>query len=244
MKLEELLKTNEIGVIIMEPMRSVYPINNFLKKVRELSTKYNCVLIFDEVTSGFRITNGGLHKYFNVNPDMAVFGKAISNGYPLGVVLGTKDVMQKAQETFISSTYWTEGIGFTAGLATINKFIELNVAENIKEKGKYFQTKLNEIIEKHNMKIIIGGLPCISTFTFNYVNPLAIKTLFIQEMLKKGYLTTIALYMTYAHTKNHINNYLQEIENFIIKYKSNIENNNIEQYLEGPICHEGFQRVN
>jgi len=243
-ELEELLKTNDIGVIIMEPMRSVYPSNNFLEKVRELATNYNCVLIFDEVTSGFRITNGGLHKYFNVNPDMAVFGKAISNGYPLGVVLGSKNVMQKAQETFISSTYWTEGIGFTAGLTTINKFIELNVAEDIKEKGEYFQTKLKEIIEKHNMKIIVGGLPCISTFTFNYANPLAIKTLFIQEMLKKGYLTTVALYMTFAHTKNHINNYLKEIENFIIQYKSDIETNNIEQYLEGPICHGGFQRVN
>ena len=63
-------------------------------------------------------------------------------------------------------------------------------------------------------------------------------------MLKKGYLTTVALYMTYAHTKNHINNYLKEIENFIIQYKSDIESNNIEQYLEGPICHGGFQRVN
>ena len=228
----------------MEPMRSVYPINNFLEKVRELATKHNCVLIFDEVTSGFRITNGGLHTYFKVNPDIAVFGKAISNGYPLGVVLGTKDVMQKAQETFISSTYWTEGIGFTAGLATINKFIELNVAENIKEKGEYFQTKLKEIIENHKVKIIIGGLPCISTFTFDYTNPLAIKTLFIQEMLKKGYLTTVALYMTYAHTKEHINNYLKEIEHFIIKYKSDIETNNIEQYLEGSVCHGGFQRVN
>ena len=243
-ELEELLKTNDIGVIIMEPMRSVYPVNNFLEKVRELATNYKCVLIFDEVTSGFRITNGGLHKYFNVNPDMAVFGKAISNGYPLGVVLGSKVVMQKAQETFISSTYWTEGIGFTAGLTTINKFIELNVAEDIKEKGEYFQTKLTEVIEKHNMKIIVGGLPCISTFTFNYPNPLAIKTLFIQEMLKKGYLTTVALYMTFAHTKNHINNYLNEIETFIIQYKSDIETNNIEQYLEGPVCHGGFQRVN
>ena len=243
-ELEELLSKEEIGTIIMEPMRSVYPENNFLEKVRILANKNNCVLIFDEVTSGFRITNGGLHKSFNVNPDIAVFGKAISNGYPLGVVLGTNNVMSCAQETFISSTYWTEGIGFTAGLTTINKFIELNVAEDIKEKGEYFQTKLKEIIENHNMKIIVGGLPCISTFTFNYANPLAIKTLFIQEMLKKGYLTTVALYMTYAHTKNHINNYLKEIENFIIQYKSDIETNNIEQYLEGPICHGGFQRVN
>jgi len=243
-ELEKLLSTQDIGVIIMEPMRSVFPVDNFLEKVRELATRHNCVLIFDEVTSGFRITNGGLHKHFNVNPDIAIFGKAISNGYPLGVVLGNKNVMQKAQDTFISSTYWTEGIGFTAGLTTINKFVELNVAENVKEKGEYFQCELKKIIEKHNMNITVGGLPCISTFTFNYENPLAVKTLFIQEMLRKGYLTTVALYMTYAHTKKHISDYLKEIENFITKYKSDIETNNIDQYLDGPICHSGFNRVN
>jgi len=94
------------------------------------------------------------------------------------------------------------------------------------------------------MNITVGGLPCISTFTFNYENPLAVKTLFIQEMLRKGYLTTVALYMTYAHTKKHISDYLKEIENFITKYKSDIETNNIDQYLDGPICHGGFNRVN
>ena len=152
--------------------------------------------------------------------------------------------MEIAQETFISSTYWTEGIGFTAGLTTINKFIELNVAENISMLGEYFQNGLKKIVEKHNMKIVVGGLPCISTFTFQYENPLAIKTLFIQEMLKKGYLTTVAFYVTNAHTKEIIDNYLIEINNFMEKYKEDIELGSVEKYLDGPICHGGFQRVN
>ena len=202
------------------------------------------MLIFDEVTSGFRITNGGLHKIFDVYPDIAIFGKAISNGYPLGVILGNKKVMEKAQETFISSTYWTEGIGFTAGLSTINKFVNNNVAEYIKELGEYFQNKLRKIIEQTGINMTVAGLPCISTFSFNYENTLEIKTLFIQEMLKKGYLCTLALYMTYSHNKEIIDTYLNEIHNFIIKYKKDIENNNIKQYLEGPVCHSGFQRVN
>lgn len=243
-ELEDILKSQDIGVIIMEIMRSVFPENNFLGEIRKLADKYNCVLVFDEVTSGFRITNGGLHKIFNVEPDIAVMGKAISNGYPLGVVLGKKEVMQVAQESFISSTYWTEGVGFTAGLATINKFINNNVAEHIKEVGNYFQANLKSIAEKHNMKIVVGGLPCISTFSFNYENPLAIKTLFNQEMLKKGYLTTLALYVTYCHTKSHVDKYLEEVEKFIVKYKVDIENNDVEKHLEGPKCHGGFQRVN
>lgn len=243
-ELEKILLEQSVGCIIMEPMRSEFPKDNFLQKVRTLATQHKCVLIFDEVTSGFRMTNGGLHKYFDINPDMVVFGKAVSNGFPMGIVLGKKEIMEKAQETFISSTYWTEGIGFTAALATINKFVEINAAQNIKEKGEYFQLELKKIIEKHNMNITVGGLPCISTFTFNYEEPLAVKTLFIQEMLKKGYLSTVALYMTYAHTKSQLDDYLKEIENFIKKYKSDIESNNIEQYLEGPICHAGFKRVN
>ena len=243
-ELEELLLKEDIGTIIMEPMRSVYPEDNFLKKVRDLADKNNCVLIFDEVTSGFRITNGGLHKLFNVNPDIAVFGKAISNGYPLGVILGKENVMNSAQETFISSTYWTEGIGFTAGLATINKFISNNVSEHIKNIGNYFQEKLKDISTKNNIKLKVYGLPCITTFIFDYDNQLEIKTLFIQEMLKKGYLTTIAFYVTYSHNIKIIDKYLNEIEIFMIKYKKDMENNTIKQYLEGDVCHGGFQRVN
>jgi glutamate-1-semialdehyde 2,1-aminomutase len=243
-ELENLLKNKEIGVIIMEPMRNAYPENNFLIRVRELADQYNCVLIFDEVTSAFRITNGGLHKLFNMNPDIAIFGKAISNGFPLGVILGKTEIMQTAQDTFISSTYWTEGIGFTAGLATINKFVNNNVAEYIKEHGEYFQNKLKEIIKKHNIKMSVSGLPSITGMVFNYDNPLAVKTLFIQEMLKNSYLSTYALYMTYAHTKNIIDKYIDEIENFFIKYKYDMENNNINQHLEGPLCHGGFQRLN
>ena len=243
-ELEKIFENNEIGVVIMEPMRGSYPENNFLQRVKDITTKNKAVLIFDEVTSGFRLTNGGLHLQLGVEPDITVFGKAISNGFPLGVILGTKEVMQKAQDTFISSTYWTEGIGFTAGLATINKFVKENVAENIKVKGEYFQSKLRDLAQKHNIKLTISGLPCITYFSFSYQNPLAIKTLFNQEMLKKGYLSTLALYMTYSHTIQQIDNYLKIIEEFLIEYKENMENNTIEQFLNGPIVHGGFQRLN
>jgi glutamate-1-semialdehyde 2,1-aminomutase len=243
-ELELLFNKQDIGIVIMEPMRSTYPENNFLNNVRNLCNKHNSILIFDEVTSGFRITNGGLHKLFNVEPDIVVFGKAISNGYPLGVILGKKNIMQSAQDTFISSTYWTEGIGFTAGLSTINKFVKYNVAEHIKLIGEYFQNKLKNLSIKHNIKLNISGLPCITTFTFNYENPLNIKTLFIQEMLKNGYITTLAFYATYAHNKLIIDKYLDEINNFFCKYKTHMENNTILQFLEGPVVHGGFQRVN
>jgi len=110
--------------------------------------------------------------------------------------------------------------------------------------GEHFQSRLRAIVEKHNIKMVVGGLPCISTFSFQYENPLEIKTLFIQEMLKQGYLTTVAFYVTNSHNIPIIDKYLETIESFFLKYKEDIENNDVIKHLNGPICHGGFQRVN
>ena len=103
----------------MEVARNKGPEDNFLQKVRALATKHNIVLIFDECTSGFRETFGGLHKKYGVEPDMAMFGKALGNGYAITATIGRREVMEAAQSTFISSTFWTERIGPTAALKTL-----------------------------------------------------------------------------------------------------------------------------
>ena len=92
----------------MEVSRNFETNNNFLKKVRDISNKRKIILIFDECTSGFRQTFGGLHKYYKVEPDLAIFGKAMGNGYAINAVIGKKKVMKFASQTFISSTFWTE----------------------------------------------------------------------------------------------------------------------------------------
>lgn len=230
-ELEEILEKNEIGVIIIEPIINIYPENNFLQKIRELANKYNCVLIFDEITSGFRITNGGIHKILNVEPDVAVFGKGISNGFPLGVILGKKEIMESTQDTIMSSKYEIDGIGVTAAIATINKFIDKDISSYIKNLGLYFQEKLKDIANKIKIKLNVTGNLGIISFSFNYDNSLSIEKLFIQEMLKIGYLTTCVLYLTNSHTKKDIDNYILKISDFFIKYKEDIENNNIEKYL-------------
>ena len=244
LELENILKEHKIGIIIMEPIRNILPSNNFLQKVRELADTYNCILIFDEVTSGFRYYLGGIHMVYNVIPDIVIFGKAISNGYPLGVVLGKKHIMDCAQHTFISSTFWTEGIGFTAALSTINNMIQLNSHIYIKNLCNYYESRINNIIDKNKIKAKIISVNGINSIVFNYDNNLQIKTLFIQEMLKKGYITTLSLYMTICHTEANLEEYIDNIDSFLCKYKSAIENNLIEQYLEGPLVHSGFQRLN
>ena len=126
-KIEELesivSKNKDIGTIVMEPVRYQKPKDNFLEKVREISKKIGAVLIFDEVSSGWRFIIGGVHLKYGVNPDIAVFAKGISNGFPMAAIIGRKKVMQSAQTTFISSTYWTERIGPTAAVATKKKMI-------------------------------------------------------------------------------------------------------------------------
>ena len=116
-ELEALVNAHDIGVIKMEVVRNIGPEDNFLHKVRKLATDRGIVLIFDECTSGFRETFGGLHKKYGVEPDMAMFGKALGNGYAITATIGRREIMEAAQCTFISSTFWTERIGPTAALS-------------------------------------------------------------------------------------------------------------------------------
>ena len=120
----------------MEPMRGVKPSRNFLKQVKSIATKNNALLIFDEITSGFKDNYGGLHLKLKVNPDLAIFGKSIGNGYPISAIIGRKKIMQVAQETFISSTMWTDRLGFIAANTTLKKLKQLNINKKISNYGK------------------------------------------------------------------------------------------------------------
>jgi len=244
-ELLEIVKTKNIGVIKMEVERNFGPENNFLSKVRELATKNNIVLIFDECTSGFRETYGGIHKKYNVEPDMAMYGKTIGNGYALTAVVGKKSVMEAAQTSFISSTFWTERIGPTAALKTLEVMESIKSWEIITEIGNKIRLGWQELADASGLKISISGIPSISSYVFNSPNSLAYKTLITQEMLKKGFLASTNFYACISHDNSKIDLYLNalsEIYNII----SDCENKklNIEDLLEGPICHSGFERLN
>ena len=141
-KLEQITEEYDLAAVKMEVERSFPPENNFLQKVRDLCDEKGIVLIFDECTSGFRETFGGLHLKYGVNPDMAMFGKALGNGYAITAILGKKSIMQSAQSTFISSTFWTERIGPTAALKTLEIMNKNLTWIDISKKGKYMKKKL------------------------------------------------------------------------------------------------------
>ena len=243
-ELEKLVNTHDIGVVMMEVMRNQEPQNNFLQKVRDLCTEKGIVLIFDECTSGFRETLGGLHKKFNVNPDMAMFGKALGNGYAITAVIGKRDIMEYAQETFISSTFWTERIGVVAGLKTLEVMEKTKSWEIITEIGKRIRAGWEELAVRHLLDLRIAGIPALSSFSFNSPNNLAYKTLITQELLKKGFLAGNSIYVCTEHTESLLDNYLVALDKVFAKINQCEQGLDVHTLLEQPVCHTGFQRLN
>ena len=243
-EIKAVIESNEIGVIIMEVIRNQQPENNFLQNVRDLATKHNIVLVFDEVTSGFRQNVGGIHLNYGVNPDIAVFGKALGNGYSISAIVGKKEVMEYAQLTFISSTFWTERIGPIAALKTIAIMERDNVPSLIKEYGEYINGCWKNLGEKYRINIDISGLPSLTHFSFGNKNELIYKTLITQEMLKHGYLAANSVYVCKDHTKETIDGYIAVLDGAFEKIKRIEDGVDPNNYLEVPICHSGFKRLN
>jgi len=242
-ELEVIIKNNEIGVIVMEPIRSYYPENGFLEKVRTLANKNNSVLIFDEITSGFRMNIGGIHKILRVEPDIVVYAKAMSNGYPMAAVVGRENIMDKAEESFISSTYWTEKIGPNAALATIKKMKRENVPSHLIKIGEQITNGWKEIANECGLKIKISGIPPLTKFSFCYENSQELITLFTQEMLERGFLAKDSVYVSYSHKETDVEIYMSAVKEVFKKIKKGIDTNKISKMLKGPIAHTGFKRL-
>lgn len=235
----------EIAAIIMEPIRNDDPQEDYLEEIRRITKEENIVLVFDEITAGFRMCAGGSHLKLGVNPDMAVFAKGMTNGYPVAAVIGIQDVMQAAQDTFISSTFWTERIAFAAAVKSIECYQKYNVSEHQCWVGKKVSDGWQNLANKYGLKIHLTGIMPLVHFEFEYENPLAYKTYFTQEMLKEGFLAALAVYASLAHTEEIINQYLDACDRVFHKI-SDILNvkKDIREFLDDEVCHAGFERLN
>lgn len=243
-ELETLVNTQDIGVIKMEVVRNKGPEDNFLQKVRKLATDRGIVLIFDECTSGFRQTFGGLHKMYDVEPDMAMFGKALGNGYGITATIGRREIMEAAQSTFISSTFWTERIGPTAALKTLEVMERLQSWDTITQTGLQIRQSWQTLADKHGLNIDHWGLPALTGFTFQSPNALAYKTLITQEMLAKGYLAGNSVYVCTEHTPEVVNGFFEALDPVFALIKECEEGRDVMNLLNGPVCHGGFKRLN
>jgi glutamate-1-semialdehyde 2,1-aminomutase len=243
-ELEALVNQHDVGVIKMEVVRNKGPENNFLHKVRELATQRGIVLIFDECTSGFRQTFGGLHQLYGVEPDMAMYGKAMGNGYAITATVGRRSVMQAAQSTFISSTFWTERIGPTAALKTLEVMQREKSWEVITATGLKIREGWQRLADKHGLGIDHWGLPALTGFSFKSANALAYKTLITQEMLAKGYLAGNSVYVCTEHTAEVVDQYFAALEGVFELIAQCEQGRDVNGLLKGPVCHAGFKRLN
>lgn len=244
-ELEALVNQHDIGVIKMEVSRNKGPENDFLHKVRQLATERGIVLIFDECTSGFRQTFGGLHKLYDVEPDMAMFGKALGNGYAITATIGRREVMEAAQSTFISSTFWTERIGPAAALKTLEVMERTESWAQITKTGLAIRARWQSLADSYGIPVEHWGLPALAGFSFSSPNALLYKTFITQEMLKKGFLASNAIYVSTAHEERIVDQYFDALDPVFSRIAA-CEKGSVsaDDLLDGVVCHGGFKRLN
>lgn len=233
----------ELGAIVMEPQRGQAPDPGFLESVRDIATEIGAVLIFDEVTTGWRMTDGGIHMLLGVNPDIAVFAKAMANGYPMAAIIGAVPVMEAAQSTFISSTNWTERVGTVAALATIRKYRREHVAEHLKMIGNLMFDGWKSAAAKTGIALHTEGLPSLTHFGFEHPDEPLLTTLFTQDMLERGYLAYSQFKPSFAHQPAHVAEYMKAVESSFAMIAAAIGAGDYASRLKGPCARRGFYRL-
>ena len=232
-------KEKDIAAIVIEPARGEDAPAGYLKELRELASDIGAVLIFDEITSGYRVCAGGIHRNYGVYPDVAVFAKSMANGYAMAAILGVEGVMQAAQSTFISSTNWTDRVGPAAALATLKKYQRDNVAEKITKTGNAIKEEWKNSAKKYGINLKVTGLPTLAAFSFEYQNAVELNTRFVIEMLKQGVLGFRQFKASNSHDQDSINFYGKALDNVFAILSD--DKNCIK--LDTPLHHVGFSRL-
>ena len=234
---------SDLAAIIMEPVRDDDPLPGFFDQVRALADQTGAVFIIDEISAGFRMNTGGAHLVHGIKPDIAVFSKALGNGFPIAAIIGKGKVMDSAQRTFISSTMWTERVGPAAALATIKKHRDLDAGKHLVLIGKQVQEGWMSLALKHGIKVHVGGMFPMGHFSFDYEDGLTLKALFVQLMLEKGFLATTAFYAMAAHRSEHVVSYLAAVDEAFGEIAKARESGDAGQRLKGCPAMAGFKRL-
>ena len=235
---------DNLAAVIMEPCRYQDPEEGFLEFVRDSVHNCGALLIFDEITIGWRIHFGGAHLRMGVDPDIAIFAKALGNGYPIGAIIGTKAAMEGAHASFISSTYWTEGIGPAAALATLEKMERVDVPAHAADIGNQVLAYWKRYSAVHGLPAVFdSGYPSLAHFHFDHPKADELRTLYTQLMLEQGFLAAGSIYPTLAHTKELVDLYGEAIDHVFGEMAAVIAEDRISESLKGPVAHSGFKRL-
>ena len=245
-ELEKVVKKNakNCAAIVMEPCRERLPSKNYLKKIKKIAKANNCVLIFDEITCGWRTSTAGIHMELGVYPDIAVFGKTIANGFAMGAIIGKKKIMKYASKSFISSAFWTEKIGPSCAVAFIKKHKQLNLGKILTKKGKIIKDIWIRAAQAANLEVEIKGIDPLASFKLKIENWDVALTYFIQEMLKMNILANDRCYANYMHSNKYIKKYEEACFKVFKKISLLHKNKKLsKKCLDGPVKQMDFQRL-
>lgn len=242
--LSRLIDEEKIGIVKMEVQRNIPPFDNFLQKVRELCTNKGIVLIFDECTSGFRENFGGLHLKYNVFPDIAMYGKAIANGHAICAVVGKEEVMKQANNSFISSTFWSERSGYVAALKTLEIMEEISSFNIISEIGNRIKKTWLNLAKTHNLKITTRGLDALAGFNFESRHDNHYKSFITESMLKHGILATNSIYTSISHTDDKLEHYFNTLDTCFSQIAKRFPEDTLYDKMDFEDSANGFQRLN
>jgi glutamate-1-semialdehyde 2,1-aminomutase len=235
---------DRLAAVVMEPCRHDLPEPDFLDAVRDGAHQAGALLVFDEITIGWRLCFGGAHLKLGCNPDMAVFAKSLGNGHPIGAVIGTAAAMEGAHESFISSTYWTEGIGPAAALATIRKMRQVDVPKHVTHIGGRLQTLWAEAGQAHGLPVKVRpGIAALPGFAFEHEEERVLSTLFTTFMLDEGFLAKTATHLSVAHTDDIVDRYAAALDRTFGRLAGALKTGDLRSHLKGEPAHSTFQRL-
>ncbi len=241
---KNLVVKNKIKIVKMEVIRNEEPKNNFLKNVHNYCKKNGIILIFDECTSGFRETYGGICKKYGLLPDILILGKALGNGYPITSVMGRSEIMDSIDKTFISSTFWTDKLGFVAALATLQEMNKVKSWKYVKNYGLQVKNSWKKLAKKFKLKIKITGVDALASFNFISEHKDLYKSYITEELLKNKILGSNVIYVSTAHKKSHLIKYEKILTKIFKKIKEFEDGNFRAIKLNYPMNVKSFQRLN
>ncbi|MBM3801186.1 MAG: aminotransferase class III-fold pyridoxal phosphate-dependent enzyme [Acidimicrobiia bacterium] len=232
-----------VAAVVMEPTRFEDPQPGFLEGVRQLCDQHGAKLIFDEVSIGWKLALGGAHLKYGVAPDIAVFAKSTSNGHPMGAIIGNEETMQAAQKSFISSAYWTEGVGPAAALATITKMMRVDVVGHVARIGQSIKDTWAALGARYGLPLRVSGHNVNCGFALDHPQALALETLFTVRMLKAGFLAMPRVQVTFAHQPEHVAAYARSLEPVFAELAEAIAKGDTTERIGGPVKHSSFARL-
>ncbi len=234
--------------VILEPIVFEAPRNNFLQELKDVCQRFGTLLIFDEMWTGFRLATGGAQEYFGVKADLACFSKAVANGMPISILSGRAEVMQLCEkDIFFFTTFGGEALSLAATKATITEIKGKNVTKQLSTQGKKLREGYNVIAEELGISgyTKCSGFDCrtIISFDASAGNPLEMKSLVQQEMIKRGVLWGGFHNMSYSHSDEDIVHTLSAYREALMILRQAVDESDIKKFLRGEAVEAVFRRT-